>query len=78
MVIFVLRHADRDTAADALSSAGVKRAKALARMLAGSGVTEAYCSDARRTHETRVLLKQLLGDGLTITEFSAGSARRSG
>ena len=71
MVIFVLRHANRDPAADALSPAGVKRAKALAHKLAGSGVSQAYCSDARRTHDTLAPLKQLLGNDLTITEFSA-------
>ncbi|CCE98516.1 conserved hypothetical protein (plasmid) [Sinorhizobium fredii HH103] len=73
MVIFVLRHGDRNPAADALSPAGVKRAKFLAHMLAGSGVSEAYCSDAQRTHETLAPLKQLLGNELAITEFSAAA-----
>lgn len=71
MMIFVLRHADRNPAADALSPAGLKRAKFLAHMLAESGVSEAYCSDAQRTHETLAPLKQLLGNELAITEFSA-------
>jgi phosphohistidine phosphatase SixA len=74
MVIFVLRHANRDPAADALSPAGVKRAKALAHMLAESGVSQAYCSDARRTHDTLAPLKQLLGNRLAITEFSAAGS----
>ncbi|TBB15610.1 histidine phosphatase family protein (plasmid) [Rhizobium ruizarguesonis] len=73
MMIFVLRHADRDPVADALSPAGTKRAKFLAHMLAGSGVSEAYCSDAQRTHETLAPLKQLLGSKLAITEFSAST-----
>ena len=62
MVVFVLRHADRDPAADTLSAAGVKRAEFLAHMLAGSGVSEAFCSDAQRTHQTLAPLKQALGD----------------
>lgn len=73
MVIFALRHADRDPVADALSPAGVRRAKFLAHMLAGSGVGHAYCSDAQRTHETLAPLKQLLGTDLVVTEFSAGA-----
>ena len=73
MVIFVLRHADRDPEADTLSPAGVRRAKFLAHMLAGSGIGHAYCSDAQRTHETLAPLKQLLGNDLVITEFSAGA-----
>ncbi len=71
MVIFILRHADRNPTADALSPAGMKRANFLAHMLAGSGVSEAYCSDAQRTHETLAPLKQLLGNKFAITEFSA-------
>ncbi|MGZ2452746.1 phosphohistidine phosphatase SixA [Rhizobium ruizarguesonis] len=73
MMIFVLRHADRDPAADALSPAGIKRALFLAHMLFGSGVSEAYCSDAQRTHETLAPLKQLLGSQLAVTEFSAST-----
>ncbi|MGO4841984.1 histidine phosphatase family protein, partial [Rhizobiaceae sp. 2RAB30] len=69
----VLRHADRNSPADSLSSAGVKRAKFLAHMLAGSGVSVAYCSDAQRTHETLAPLKELLGNELAITEFSAAA-----
>ena len=42
-------------------------------MLAGSGVSEAYRSDALRTHDTLAPLKQALGNGLTITEFSAAA-----
>ncbi|WP_353830864.1 histidine phosphatase family protein [Mesorhizobium sp.] len=56
-----------------MSPAGVKRAKVLAHMLAGSGVSQAYCSDAQRTRETLVPLKQLLGNNLAINEFSAAA-----
>lgn len=70
-MIFLLRHADRQSPADALSPAGLKRANFLAHMLAESGVRTAYCSDAQRTHETLAPLKQRLGEQLAITEFSA-------
>jgi phosphohistidine phosphatase SixA len=73
MVVFVLRHADRDPSADILSAAGVKRAEFLAHILAGSGVSKAFCSDAQRTHQTLAPLKQALGDRLSITEFSAAT-----
>ena len=75
MVTFVLRHADRNSdTVDALSSAGVKRARHLARMLAESGVSVAYCSDALRTRETLAPLKQALGDALTINKITGGAA----
>jgi phosphohistidine phosphatase SixA len=73
MVVFVLRHADRDSGADTLSAAGVKRAKFLAHMLAASGVSKAFCSDAQRTHQTLAPLKQALGDRLSIAELSAAA-----
>lgn len=69
--IFVLRHADRAVGADSLSDAGKRRAQSLAGMLADTGVSVAYCSDARRTYETLAPLKQRLGDSLTIHEVSA-------
>ena len=53
MVTFLLRHADREPAsADTLSPEGIKRAKRLALMLAHSGVSRGFCSDAQRTRET--------------------------
>ncbi len=73
MIIFVLRHADRSPPpSDGLSPAGVARARFLARMLSESGVSMAYCSDALRTQETLVPLKEALGDAaLTIEKVSA-------
>src|SRR5215218_9641040 len=72
MIIFVLRHADRSPApSDGLSPAGVARAHLLAHMLSESGVSMAYCSDALRTQETLVPLKEALGDALTIRVVSA-------
>src|SRR3954453_8056136 len=72
MIIFVLRHCDRSPApSDGLSPAGVARAHLLAHMLSESGVSMAYCSDALRTQETLVPLKEVLGDALTIKKVSA-------
>jgi phosphohistidine phosphatase SixA len=71
MIVFVLRHADRSSEDDALSAVGTKRAKMLAHMLAESGVSKAFCSDAQRTHQTLAPLKQALGDRISVTEFSA-------
>ena len=67
MIVFALRHADR-TPADDLSPAGRDRAKLLARMLAESGVSIAYRSDAVRAARTLEPLKQTLGAALTIEE----------
>jgi phosphohistidine phosphatase SixA len=78
LVIFVLRHADRTSSSvDALSPAGVERSRRLGRMLAESGVSVAYCSDALRTRETLAPLKQALGDALTINEVPGGAAAHS-
>jgi phosphohistidine phosphatase SixA len=67
MIVFVLRHADRKPEPDdALSPAGLERAKLLARMLSESGVSIAYCSDAARTRQTLEPLARLLGNALTI------------
>ena len=69
MMIFALRHADRESEnADTLSDAGRTRAKLLARMLAQSGIQDAYCSDAKRTQETIAPLKALLGAQLKVHE----------
>lgn len=69
MMVFALRHADRQSEnVDALSAAGKVRARLLARMLAQSGVKNAYCSDARRTRETIAPLEALLGAQLTVEE----------
>ena len=76
MMIVLLRHADPLPNPDnGLSPDGIKRAKLLAAMLADSGVTQAYCSDALRTAQTLEPLKSKLGAALTITEV-AGSAKQ--
>jgi phosphohistidine phosphatase SixA len=69
MIVFVLRHADRKPEPDdGLTPAGLERAKLLARMLAETGVSIAYCSEAARAHQTLEPLAQLLGNALTIKE----------
>ena len=69
MMIFALRHADRVSEnVDALSDAGKVRANLLGRMLAESGIQNAYCSDAKRTQNTIAPLKALLGGQLTVHE----------
>src|ERR1051325_1520000 len=73
MIVFVLRHADRKPdPADGLTPAGIERAKLLARMLAETGVSIAYCSEAARAHQTLEPLAQLLGNALTIKEIKIG------
>lgn len=67
MIVFALRHADR-TSGDDLSPAGRERAKLLRRMLAESGVSVAYRSDAMRAERTLEPLKEALGAALTIEE----------
>lgn len=67
MIVFALRHADR-TSGDDLSPAGRQRATLLARMLAQSGVSITYRSDAVRAARTLEPLKQALGVALTIEE----------
>jgi len=67
MMIFALRHADRVSEnVDALSDAGKVRAKLLGRMLAQSGIQNAYSSDAKRTQDTIAPLKALPGVQLTV------------
>jgi len=73
MVIFIVRHADRSSGSvDSLSPAGLERAESLSRMLAGVGVTKAFCSDARRSHQTLAPLKAVLGTGLAVEEVPIG------
>src|SRR5262249_43146273 len=69
MIIFALRHADRAPDADDLSQAGQERAKLLARMLAESGVSIAYRSDAVRAARTLGPLELRLGAALTVEEI---------
>jgi len=73
MIVFVLRHADRKPEPDdGLTPAGVERAKLPARMLAESGVSVAYCSEAARTQQTLEPPAQLLGNALTIKPINIG------
>ncbi len=70
MLIFALRHANRASdGSDALSEVGKARARLLARMLARSGIKNAYCSDAKRAQDTIAPLKALLGEALTVHKF---------
>ena len=57
MIIFALRHADR-TAGDDLSPEGETRARLLAQLLGGNGVTTAFCSSANRAQKTLQPLKR--------------------
>jgi phosphohistidine phosphatase SixA len=79
MMIFVLRHADRVSEnVDALSDKGKVRAELLARMLAQSGIRNAYCSDAKRTQDTVAPLKALLGAQLKVHVVPVGSSGTNG
>jgi phosphohistidine phosphatase SixA len=78
MMIVLLRHADPlPNPDDGLSPDGITRAKLLATMLANSGVTQAYCSDALRTAQTLKPLKSKLGATLTITEVDGSAEEHS-
>ena len=69
MILFALRHAERQAGgADALSPAGKRRAELLARMLGESGVRLALCSDAARTQQTVAPLVAALGSALEVAE----------
>ena len=69
MIVFVLRHADRELT-DALSEDGIKRAKLLARMLAESGVRTAFRSDTVRARDTLQPLNDMLGANLAVEPFT--------
>jgi phosphohistidine phosphatase SixA len=59
--ILLVRHADRQGSADALSTAGTARAQDLARVLGKSGVSTIYTSEALRTQETAAPTASQLG-----------------
>jgi 2,3-bisphosphoglycerate-dependent phosphoglycerate mutase len=59
--LFIVRHADRAGADDALAPAGVARALALAQVLAREPLAAIYHSDTRRTRDTAAPLAQALG-----------------
>jgi phosphohistidine phosphatase SixA len=78
MLVFVLRHADREPdPVDELSPAGQERAELLARMLQDSGVSFAFHSDTARARRTLDPLKQKLGDALTVEEIAAVDVQRT-
>jgi broad specificity phosphatase PhoE len=79
MMIFALRHADRVSEnIDALSDEGKVRAKLLARMLAQSGIRNAYCSDAKRTQDTVAPLEAEPGVQLKVHVVPIGSSGTNG
>jgi len=59
--VLLVRHADRQGAADALSATGTARAQELARVLEKSGIGAIYTSEARRTQDTAAPTATLLG-----------------
>ena len=74
MIVFALRHADRQPdPTDDLTLAGAERARLLARMLAESGVSFACCSDTVRARRTLEPLHQKLGNALTVNEVALGN-----
>jgi phosphohistidine phosphatase SixA len=71
LVIFLLRHADRQPDADDLSELGRARAEQLARMLAETGIGIGYCSDAQRTRRTLDPLVQKRGSAFKVVAVPA-------
>lgn len=64
VVVFCVRHAEKgdDDARDpGLSAAGDARARELARVLAGAGVTHLFASEYRRTQRTLLPLGEAVG-----------------
>jgi probable phosphoglycerate mutase len=59
--LFIVRHADRAGADDALAPAGVARALELAHVLAREPLAAIYHSDTRRTRDTASPLAQAFG-----------------
>lgn len=58
--IFLVRHADSDGVADALTPEGLARAQELARVLGDTGISVIYTSDRQRTRQTAYPLTSLL------------------
>lgn len=76
MNVVLVRHAERDlSGADALSSAGRKRAQLLARMFDGAGVSALFTSEFARTRQTAAPLAQTLGiiPRVIASDFEAAS-----
>lgn len=59
--VLLVRHADRQDGADALTAAGTARAQALAHVLEKSGLSAIYTSEAVRTQQTAAPTASLLG-----------------
>ena len=59
--VLLVRHADRQAGADALSAAGLARAQELAHVMEKSGISAIYTSDAARTQQTAAPTAGLLG-----------------
>jgi phosphohistidine phosphatase SixA len=71
MNIIVLRHADKlSPPDDGLEPQGIERAKLLARMLADSGLTVAFCSEFKRTAQTLEPLQERLGSTLSVKSIT--------
>jgi phosphohistidine phosphatase SixA len=76
MIVFVLRHADRQpNPIDDLTPSGQERAELLARMLADSGVSIAYHSGTVRARRTLQPLERELGSALRIEGVGSGDVR---
>lgn len=76
--VVVVRHGEKETSGDArdpaLSPAGVKRAEALARILADAHVTHLFASEFKRTQETLAPLAK--ARSVTITAVPARETDR--
>ncbi len=71
--ILLVRHAERapEPAEDpGLTSVGEERARELARLLSGAGITAIHSTDTRRTRDTAAPLSELLG--LSVESYGAG------
>jgi broad specificity phosphatase PhoE len=66
--VFLVRHAEKQTegADPSLTDAGLKRAKALADLLADAGITAIFTSEVHRTQETAAPLAEKLGIKVTV------------
>jgi broad specificity phosphatase PhoE len=81
--IIVVRHAEKVDQSDdsGLSPAGLRRAKALAELLRGAGVTHIVATEYRRTQETAAPLAAALGltvERLPARDFAALAAKLRG
>ena len=68
--LLIVRHADRDGAADALTAAGAQRAEDLIHVAEKAGVAAVYRSNTIRARDTAAPLASALG--LTPVEYVAG------